>query len=54
MNRFLKHFYEFKTLELVEKINRYAEKNNLQIISFTTDERQHGAVVLFEGEKPRW
>lgn len=54
MNRFLKWFYELKTTTLVDEINEYAEENNLQIISLTTDESQHGAIVLFEGQKPEY
>ena len=54
MNRFLKHFYELDTHELVDEINEYAKKNNLQIISLNTNDKQHGAIVLFEGNKPRW
>lgn len=53
MKRFLEWFYERKTTELVNRINEYAEKHNLQIISVTTDEILHAAVVLFEGTKPK-
>lgn len=54
MNRFLEWFYESETSRLVNRINEYAEKSNLQIISLTTNENQHGAIVLFEGKKPKW
>ena len=52
MDRFLKWFYEFKTSELVNEINKYAEKHGLKIISVTSDASQNGAIVLFEGNKP--
>ena len=54
MNRFLRWFYEFETSRLVNKINDYAEENNLKIISLTTTYDQRGAIVLFEGQKPLW
>ena len=54
MDRFVQWFYEIDTHKLVEKINEYAQKNNLRIISLTTNDNQHGAIVLFEGNKPRW
>lgn len=53
MKRFLEWFYEYETSTLVNRINEYAEKNGLQIISVATNDNQHGAVVLFEGEKPK-
>ena len=52
MNRFLKSFHEFHTLTLVDEINEYAKENNLKIISLTSDETLHSAIVLFEGDKP--
>ena len=52
MKRFLEWFYERETTALVKRINEYAEKNNLQIISVSANETLHGAVVLFEGNKP--
>ena len=54
MNRFIENFYESTMSELVEKINEYAIKNNLKIISISADDNLHGAIVLFEGEKPRY
>lgn len=54
MKRFLEWFYEGETSKLVMRINEYAEKHNLQIISITTNERMSGALVLFEGESPKW
>ena len=56
MSRFLEWFYERETTELVDKINKYAKRNNLQIISLNTNDVLHGAIVLFEGEEPiyRW
>lgn len=54
MKRFLEWFYERETSDLVKRINEYAEKHNLQIISVTTNENQHGAIVLFDGEQPKW
>jgi len=50
MNRFLEWFYEYDTSELVYKINKYAKDENLTIISLTTTENQHGAIVLFESK----
>lgn len=43
MNRFLEWFYEGETSKLVKRINEYAEKHNLQIISITTNEHMSGA-----------
>lgn len=57
MNRFLEWFYEREPANLVDKINEYVEKNNLKIISFNTTKSLFGAVgaiVLFEGEKPKY
>ena len=54
MNRFLEWFYEDNTPKLIRRINEFAKKYNLQIISITTDENQHGAIVLFEGEEPKY
>ena len=54
MKRFLEWFYKQDSTELVNRINEYAEKNNLQIISVSADETLQGAIVLFEGEKPKW
>ena len=51
MDRFLRWFYETDTDELVDKINQYAEENNLKIISLTTTDNQYGAIVLFEDKK---
>ena len=48
MDRFLRWFYETDTIELVYKINQYAEENKLKIISLTTTDNQCGAIVLFE------
>lgn len=52
MNRFVRWFYERETDDLVNRINEYAKRNNLQIISLNTNDNLHGAIVLFEGEKP--
>lgn len=54
MNRFLSWFYEYETSKLVNRINEYAERHGLKIISISTNENQHGAIVLFEGNKPRY
>lgn len=54
MDRFLRWFYELETRKLVDRINEYAEENNLKIISLTTNDNQSGAIVLFEGKKPRY
>ena len=54
MDRFIEWFYESDTTELVDKINEYARRNNLQIISLNTNDVLHGAIVLFEGEKPKY
>ena len=54
MKRFLEWFYEVDASKLVERINKYAEKNNLLIISLTATENQHGAIVLFEGKRPAY
>lgn len=54
MNRFLRWFYEYNTSDLVDGINEYAKSNNLTIISLSTTDDQHGAIVLFEGHKPMW
>ena len=57
MNRFLEWFYEREATNLVSKINEYAEKNNLKIISFNATKSllgAIGAIVLFEGEKPKY
>ena len=54
MNRFLEWFYEVDPSKLVERINKYAEKHNLQIVSITTNENQYGAIVLFEGLQPKY
>lgn len=54
MNRFLEWFYEYSPSKLVNRINEYAKKNNLKIISIVTSYDQHGAIVLFEGEQPKW
>ena len=53
MNRFLSWFYEYETSELVDRINEYAERHGLKIISISTNANQHGAIVLFEGNKPK-
>lgn len=54
MRRFVKSFYEFSVIDIIEKINEYAAKNNLEIISLSTNNDLHGAIVLFEGEKPKY
>lgn len=54
MNRFIENFYELTMSVLVEKINEYATKNNLKIISISANDNLHGAIVLFEGEKPKY
>lgn len=54
MNRFIEWFYEFEIDKLVIRINEYAIKNNLKIISLSTNDNLHGAIVLFEGEKPKY
>lgn len=51
MNRFLKSFYEFHTLNLVDTINEYAKDNNLTIISVSVDSSLTSAIVLFENYK---
>ena len=51
MNRFVECFYGTRMDKLVEKINRYAERNNLRIISLSASDNLYGAVVLFEGKK---
>ena len=53
MNRFLKYFCVYTTSNLVDKINEYAEENNLKIISVSSGGDMYKAIVLFEGEKPR-
>lgn len=53
MNRFVKSFYELETHKLVKIINEYATKNDLEIISLSTNDNLHGAIVLFEGKKPK-
>lgn len=53
MGRFLEWFYEGETTDLVNKINEYAERHNLKIISLNTSEYLCDAIVLFEGEKPK-
>lgn len=53
-DRFTKWFYETNTHNLTEKINRFAQENNLRIISLSANDNLHGAIVLFEGNKPRW
>ena len=54
MSRFVKSFYELRIHKLVEEINEYAVKNDLEIISLSTNDDLHGAIVLFEGEKPKY
>lgn len=56
MNRFVECFYGTRMDKLVKKINEYAERNNLRIISLSASDNLYGAVVLFEGKKPeyRW
>lgn len=54
MNRFIEWFCEERTSKLVESINKYARKNNLKIISISANDSLHGAIVLFEGEKPKY
>ena len=54
MSRFLEWFYERETANLVNRINGYAERNNLKIISLNTTDSLLGAIVLFEGEKPKY
>ena len=51
MKRFVKWFYEFEISVLVNRINKYAEQENLTIISLATTADQHGAIVLFESNK---
>ena len=53
MSRFVKSFYELETHKLVETINKYATENDLEIISFSTNNNLHGAIVLFEGKKTK-
>lgn len=48
MKRFVRSFYEFGVIELVEKINAYAERYNLEIISLSASNDLHGAIVVFE------
>lgn len=54
MSRFVENFYELETNNLVETINEYATKNDLKIISLSTNDNLHGAIVLFEGKKPKY
>lgn len=54
MNRFVEWFYELETPQLVKEINEYATKNNLKIISISANDNLYGAIVLFEGEKPKY
>jgi hypothetical protein len=54
MSRFVKSFYELEIPKLVETINEYATENNLEIISLSTNDNLHGAIVLFEGKKPKY
>lgn len=53
MSRFVENFYELKTHILVEAINEYATENYLEIISLSTNDNLHGAIVLFEGKNPK-
>ena len=48
MKRFVKSFYEFNLIEIVDKINKYAERYNLEIISLSASNDLHGAIVVFE------
>ncbi len=54
MNRFVEWFYEIEPNILVDTINKYASNNNLQIISLSTNDNLHQAIVLFEGERPKY
>lgn len=54
MSRFVKSFYELEIHKLVETINEYATENDLEIISLSTNDSLHGAIVLFEGKKPKY
>ena len=54
MNRFVEWFCEMKADDLANQINKYAKINNLQIISLSTSDSLHSAIVLFEGEKPKY
>ena len=49
MNRFVEYFFEYETSKLINEINAYAKRNGLQIISLSTNDDLHGAIVLFEG-----
>lgn len=51
MNRFVKSFYAGDMHELAERINQYAERNSLLIISLSMDNNMKGAIVVFEGKK---
>lgn len=54
MSRFVKSFYELGIHKLVEEINKYTTENDLEIISLSASDDLHGAIVLFEGEKPKY
>ena len=53
MKRFVKSFYEFSVIDIVEKINNYAERYNLEIISLSANDDLHGAIVLFEDKRSK-
>ena len=52
MKRFVKSFYEFSLSEIIDKINKYAERYDLEIITLSASNDLHGAIVLFESKKP--
>ena len=54
MSRFVEYFFKLEISKLVNEINEYATRNNLQIISLSTNDNLRGAIVLFEGEKPKY
>ena len=54
MSRFVEWFVELQTNRLVDVINEYATRNDLKIISLSTDNTLNKAVVLFEGKKPMY
>ena len=53
MKRFVKSFYEFSLIDIVEKINAYAERYNLEIISLSANNDLHGALVVFEDKSSK-
>ena len=48
MDRFVRGFYDYDSINLIDSINRYAERNNLTIISLAANNSLNGVIVLFE------